>query len=278
MKLISFAVDAKNYKSFGLVTASGIVDLGLKTGNIGIKSILTPEKLSALRVQQFDRVDYALEEVRFLPVIEQPGKILGWGMNYAEKRQEFNHTATTPIVFIRFADSQTAHNDVLIKPKESDQFDYEGELAVIIGKSGRNIEKSEAYEYVAGYSCYIDGSARDWQNSSITAGKNWPKTGAFGPYLVTTDEIPDPHKLTIKTVLNEQTVQDDRTDNMIYTIPDMLAFLSSFTELNPGDVILTGSPGGVGKSRTPPLFLKENDVLRVEIESVGVLINKVVQV
>ena len=275
MKLMSFAVADQNYKSYGIATAAGVVDLGHHTGHGDIKSILTPEKLADLSQKNFKKVDYSFEDITFLPVIETPGKILCVGMNYADKRQEFNEQNTSPTIFIRFPDSQTGHNDVVVKPEISTEFDYEGEMAVIIGKTGRNIDKEHAYEFVAGYSCYMDGSVRDWQNSSITAGKNWPKTGAFGPYLVTTDEVPDPHNLGIKTYLNGQTVQEDHTKNMIYTIPDLLAYLSTFTELNPGDVILTGSPGGVGKKRTPPLFLKQDDVIEVEIEAVGLLQNRV---
>ncbi len=275
MKLMSFSVADQTYKSYGIATHSGVVDLGRHTGHKDIKNILTPEKLADLSRRNFKDTDYSFEEITFLPVIETPGKILCVGMNYADKRQEFNEQNTSPTIFIRFPDSQTGHNDIVVKPEISTEFDYEGEMAVIIGKTGRNIDKERAYEFVAGYSCYMDGSVRDWQNSSITAGKNWPRTGAFGPYLVTTDEVPNPHNLSIKTYLNGQTVQDDHTKNMIYTIPDLLAYLSTFTELNPGDVILTGSPGGVGKKRTPPLFLKQDDVIEVEIEAVGLLQNRV---
>ncbi|WP_434779507.1 fumarylacetoacetate hydrolase family protein [Neisseria sp. Ec49-e6-T10] len=273
MKLISFEVKAQSYQSYGVLTDAGIVDLGKPTGQTDIKSILQVEQLKILQQQTFNTVHYQLDEIELLPVVPTPEKILCVGMNYADKCQEFNVQNTSPTIFIRFADSQAAHKEPLIKPKIANEFDFEGEMAVIIGKTGRHIKEEDALDFVAGYSCYMDGSVRDWQNSSITAGKNWPKTGAFGPCLVTTDDIPDPHNLTIQTFLNGQTVQSDHTSNMMDKIPYLLSYISTFTELNPGDVILTGSPGGVGKKRTPPLFLKKGDVIEVEIEKIGRLSN-----
>lgn len=278
MKLVSFKLKEQEYKSFGILTDLGIIDLGKRLNAYDLKAFLTPEKRVELKSFLGEKEDFTLAEICFLPVIEQPNKILCVGMNYAKKREEFDAAHNvSPIIFIRFADSQTAHQDILLKPKLSDEFDYEGEMAVIIGKTGRNIPKQNAYDFVAGYSCYMDGSARDWQNSSITAGKNWPKTGAFGPSLVTTDEITDPHSLSIKTYLNNQMVQDDHTKNMIYSIAELIHYISTFTELNPGDVILSGSPGGVGKKRIPPLFLKEGDIIEVEIEKIGRLTNTVIE-
>lgn len=154
--------------------------------------------------------------------------------------------------------------------------DYEGELAVIIGKDGIHISEKDALSHVAGYSCYMDGSVRDWQHTWFTAGKNWPQTGGFGPCLTTTDEIPDPANLVISTYLNGNRVQHDNTSNLIHKIPELIAYISSFTALSAGDVIITGSPGGVGKKRIPPLFMKAGDCIEVEIEKIGRLTNFIV--
>lgn len=196
-------------------------------------------------------------------------------MNYSEKRAEFNELNPEPTLFVRFADSQTGHRSFVNKPVESHEFDYEGELAVIIGKTCSHVREEKALDYVAGYSCYMDGSARDWQHTWYTAGKNWPRTGAFGPWLTCKDEITDPHNLSIRTFLNSNEVQNDNTRNMIHKIPYLIAYISTFTQLNAGDVIITGSPGGVGKKRTPPLFLKDGDCIEVEIEGLGRLSNHI---
>lgn len=217
------------------------------------------------------------EEITFLPVIEEPGKIFCVGMNYAEKRKEFAETNNAPTLFIRFPDSQTGHAQPVIKPVLSSEFDYEGELAVIIGKPGSRIDVNDALSHVAGYSCYMDGSVRDWQHAWFTAGKNWTQTGAFGPYMTTADEIPDPHALTIHTWLNGMLVQNDSTGSMIHKVADLIAYISTFTSLSAGDVIITGSPGGVGKKRNPPLFMHHGDRVEVEIENLGRLMNTIVE-
>ena len=198
-------------------------------------------------------------------------------MNYAEKRKEFAETNSAPTLFIRFPDSQTGHARPVIKPVHSSEFDYEGELAVIIGKPGSQITMNNALDHVAGYSCYMDGSVRDWQHAWFTAGKNWKQTGAFGPYMTTADEIPDPHALTIHTWLNGKLVQDDSTGSMIHKVADLIAYISTFTSLSAGDVIITGSPGGVGKKRNPPLFMHDGDRVEVEIENIGRLMNTIVE-
>jgi 2-keto-4-pentenoate hydratase/2-oxohepta-3-ene-1,7-dioic acid hydratase in catechol pathway len=166
----------------------------------------------------------------------------------------------------------------MIKPKESDKFDWEGELAVIIGKTGRRIPREKAMSYVAGYSCYNDGSVRDWQNHTMqwTAGKNFPRTGSFGPWMVTTDEIPDPAKLTLTTRLNGNVMQHTTTDLLIWPIDVLFKYITTFTELRPGDVISTGTPGGVGFKRNPPVFMKAGDTVEVEISSIGILENPIV--
>lgn len=277
MKLASYIHHGR--KSYGIYTEAGIIDLGQKIGQQypTLKDLLQWDALDV--AQQY--VDYPADitdkDITFLPVIEEPGKIFCVGMNYAEKRKEFSETNNAPTLFIRFPDSQTGHARPVIKPSLTEEFDYEGELAVIIGKAGENINRSDALSHVAGYSCYMDGSVRDWQHAWFTAGKNWRQTGAFGPYMTTVDEIPDPHALSIQTYLNGMLVQNDSTASMIHKVADLIAYISTFTMLSPGDVIITGSPGGVGKKRNPPLFMHEGDCVEVAIEKLGRLTNTIVE-
>ncbi|AST70826.1 5-oxopent-3-ene-1,2,5-tricarboxylate decarboxylase [Kosakonia cowanii] len=278
MKLASFV--HQGIRSYGIVSAEGVVNLGQRLGDryADLKALLAADDglAQAARYSE-EAADLRFDEIAFLPVIDNPGKILCVGMNYAEKRKEFDQHNPAPTLFVRFADSQTGHNAPVVKPRHSSEFDYEGELAVIIGKGGENIARETALSHVAGYSCYMDGSARDWQHSWFTAGKNWRQTGAFGPWMTTADEIPDPHTLAIRTWLNGRMVQDDTTASMIHKVAELIEYISTFTSLTPGDVIITGSPGGVGKKRTPPLFMKEGDRIEVEIEKVGHLSNVIVE-
>ncbi|MGG5818559.1 fumarylacetoacetate hydrolase family protein [Falsiroseomonas sp. HW251] len=211
-----------------------------------------------------------------LPLIPNPGKILCVGLNYEDHRRETGRAVVeNPTIFTRFADSQAAHLQPLLRPRVSTDFDYEGELAVVIGKGGRYIPRDRAFEHVAGYSCYNDGSVRDWQRHTIqfTPGKNFPQTGAFGPFLVTPDEVPDLDALTLTTRVNGQVVQQAGLDHMIFDVPRIIEYCSAFTPLSPGDVIATGTPGGVGAKRQPPLWLKPGDTVEVEITGIGLLRN-----
>lgn len=277
MKLASYKAGTST--SYGIVTDGGIVDLASRLGPKyrDLASLLGGNGLALAARLLHATPDFNEREITYLPVIEQPHKIICVGMNYAAKRKEFEQTDPAPTLFIRFADSQTGHNCALLKPVESNEFDYEGELAIVIGKSGHAIAARNAYAHIAGYSCYMDGSVRDWQHTWFTAGKNWPATGSFGPWLVTRDEIPDPQNLGIRTYLNGREVQNDSTANMIHRIPELIEYISTFSALSPGDVIITGSPGGVGKKRRPPLFLQVGDVVEVEIEKIGRLHNVVMQ-
>lgn len=273
MKIASFIF--QGLRSFGIVKADGMVNLGCRLGGRfnDLKALLQADGLAEAARYANDSADVPMDAVTFLPVIEQPEKILCVGMNYADKRQEFDQHNPAPTLFVRFPDSQTGHNTPVLKPHHSHEFDYEGELAVIIGKGGESIPSGEALRHVAGYSCYMDGSARDWQHSWFTAGKNWRQTGAFGPWMTTADEIPDPQQLAIRTRLNGRVVQEDTTSSMIHKVAELIEYISTFTSLSPGDVIITGSPGGVGKKRNPPLFMYEGDRIEVEIEHIGHLSN-----
>ncbi|MWN06186.1 fumarylacetoacetate hydrolase family protein [Gilliamella sp. Pas-s95] len=277
MKLVSYLVSGR--ASFGLLTHNGIVDLRKKLDDkyVDLKSLLADDEGLAIAKTYLDAAsDINEQDITYLPVIPNPNKILCVGMNYAEKRAEFNETSSAPTLFVRFPDSQTGNKTNIIKPAITNELDYEGELAIIIGKAGFRISQEEALSYVAGYSCYMDGSIRDWQYTWFTAGKNWPNTGAFGPCLTTADEIPDPKVLTLATYLNGQEMQHDSIKNLVHTVPELIAYISTFTHLSPGDVILTGSPGGVGKKRNPPVFMKDGDTIEVEISGIGRLTNYVV--
>ncbi len=219
-----------------------------------------------------------LNAVQALPVIPAPGKIFCVGLNYKTHVAEMKRAdAEYPAIFVRFADSLIAAGDTLLRPSFSERFDYEGELAIVIGKGGRHISQDDAFSHIAGYACFNDGSVRDWQRHTHqwTPGKNFPGTGAFGPYLVTADEVGDVNALTLQTRLNGDVVQKASLSDLIFTIPVVIEYLSRFTPLSPGDVIATGTPGGVGDKRTPPLYMKDGDVVEVEITGLGTLRNPV---
>jgi 2-keto-4-pentenoate hydratase/2-oxohepta-3-ene-1,7-dioic acid hydratase in catechol pathway len=192
--------------------------------------------------------------------------------------QETGRTVTEkPMLFARYPGSQVAHGAALIRPKVSHDFDYEGELAAIIGTEGRHIGEADALSHVAGYACYNDGSVRDWQRhtSQFLPGKTFAATGGFGPWMVTADEIADPTALTLETRLNGQVVQHTTTDLMITSITRLIAYVSTILPLLPGDVLVTGTPGGVGAKRNPPLWMKPGDIVEVEISGIGCLRNAI---
>jgi 2-keto-4-pentenoate hydratase/2-oxohepta-3-ene-1,7-dioic acid hydratase in catechol pathway len=277
MKLLSFAADGKEW--FGAAREDGVVTLSDKIGQPTLRAALAAGALEKMREPaQTATPDHKLGEIKFLPVIPRPEKILCAGINYRSHAAEMSRELPKqPSMFIRFADTLVGHGGDLIRPKLSDNFDFEGELALVIGKSGRNIAADHALQHVAGYTCFVDGSVRDYQKFSVTSGKNFPGTGPLGPWLVTRDEIPDPSRLTLTTRLNGKEVQRSGTDLLIYSIPQIIAFCSQFTALAPGDVISTGTPEGVGHSRKPPLWMKAGDTLEVEITGIGVLRAQVVE-
>ncbi len=223
---------------------------------------------------------HALESVRLLPVIPDPGKILCAGINYHTHRIETGRAeAEHPAIFVRFANTLIGCGAPIVRPRQSTQLDYEGELAVVIGRAGRRISAPSALDHVAGYSCFNDVSVRDWQrhNSQFTPGKNFPASGPFGPWLVTPEEVGDPQRLRVITRLNGVVVQDQPTTEMIWPVAELVSYVSEFTVLEPGDVIATGTPGGVGSRRNPPLWMKPGDSVEVSIGPVGTLVNPVVQ-
>jgi 2-keto-4-pentenoate hydratase/2-oxohepta-3-ene-1,7-dioic acid hydratase in catechol pathway len=271
MKLLSFVADGRDY--FGAASGDGVVTLNDKIGQPDLRAALAAGAMDAMRkVTKDAKPDRRLDQIKFLPVIPRPDKILCAGINYRSHAAETGRELPKqPSMFIRFADTLVGHGGEMIRPSVSDNFDFEGELALVIGKGGRHIKAERALDHVAGYTCFVDGSVRDYQKFSVTSGKNFPGTGPLGPWLVTTDEIPDPSKLTLTTRLNGMEVQHSPTDLLIYSIPQIVAFCSDFTMLSPGDVIATGTPEGVGHSRKPPLWMKPGDVLEVEISKIGIL-------
>ena len=278
MKLASFIKDGNT--TYGGVTTDRLVDLGPKFGNRfkDLKSLIGGGGLTGLSPFIETGKDWMpLQVASFLPVIPNPGKIFCIGVNYADHQKEMGRGKTEyPTIFLRFTDTLVAHDQPAWIPKVSTSVDYECELAVIIGKGGRYIDADRALGHVAGYTCFNDISIRDWQRhtTQFIPGKNFPRTGALGPWMVTADEIPDPHVLDIKTRLNGEVLQSANTDQLIFRVPELIAYISSFTTLSPGDIIATGTPSGVGFARKPPLFMKPGDVVEVEIERIGVLKNR----
>ena len=277
MKLLSFEVQGS--QRFGVWVAGGVVDMTQRLGG------RFPDLLSVLQADALPEIaaalegakpDFALERITFLPVIPQPPKIICIGINYEEHRSEIGREPSLkPPVFARFSNSQVGHLGTIPLPPESEKLDYEGEIAVIIGKAGRRIPSDQVWKHVAGYAPYNDASVRDWQGHTHqwTPGKNFWRTGGFGPWMSTADEFGDDPELHLSTRLNGVEVQRATSRQMIFSIAELITYCSTFTELEPGDVIVTGTPGGVGVRRKPQLFMKHGDVVEVEISEIGVLRN-----
>jgi 2-keto-4-pentenoate hydratase/2-oxohepta-3-ene-1,7-dioic acid hydratase in catechol pathway len=277
MKIVSFR--AKGHSSWGVTANGGIVDAPSRFVQWPtVRHMLEADGLGQLAGLADAAPDHALDAIEFEPPIGNPDKIICVGLNYVDHVSEMQRTPQAhPLIFARSTISHVAHEQPLILPPESECFDYEGELALIVGKRSRRVAPQDAFSIIAGYACYNDGSIRDYQRQTTQyhPGKNWPRSGAFGPYLVTPDEVGDLPKLKLETRLNGQVVQSARFEQLIFDIPTMIAAISVWTELLPGDVIVTGTPGGVGVARTPPLWMKAGDVVEVEIERVGLLRNTV---
>lgn len=271
MNYVSFRHNGQD--SFGaMLSDSVLADLG-NSATPDLASALAsimPNPATAPRV--------ALADVVLLPVIPQPSKIFCIGHNYEEHRIETNGPRVGhPSIFTRFADTLVAHGASIICPSVSTMLDYEGELAVVIGKPGRHIAEADAMDHVAGYCCANDATIRDWQRhtAQFTPGKNFPRTGGLGPWLVTRDTIEDLDSVTLTTRLNGVVMQHASLAQLIFPIPTIIAYLSTFTTLAVGDVIMTGTPGGVGARREPPVYMAPGDIVEVEISGVGLLSNRI---
>lgn len=274
MKLVSFEIDAR--QGYGvLVDGRRIARLDTLPGAPSdMRAFIAanhPKSWPSIPATE----EIPLESVRLLPPVTKPGKILCVANNFREGKPEPDY----PLVFTRFAESLTGHDEPILKPAVSDQYDFEGELAVVIGKAGHKIPREEAMGHVAGYSCFNDGSARDWQKHStqFTPGKNFFRSGSFGPWIVTTDEVKDIASLDLRTTVNGTVKQEISLSKMIFDVAWLVSYFSTFTPLAPGDVIAAGTPSGFGSTRNPPEFLAEGDIVEVRIPGVGTLRNTVVQ-
>jgi 2-keto-4-pentenoate hydratase/2-oxohepta-3-ene-1,7-dioic acid hydratase in catechol pathway len=279
MKVVTF--EQNGVRSYGILENDRVLDVGnrLASRYADLRAVLAAGALQELLIASTQGPQtFQVEEVNFEPVIPNPQKILCVGLNYISHRTETKRPETKyPSIFTRFADTQVGHETPVLRPSFSTAFDYEGELAVVIGRRGRHISEQDVSAHIAGYSCYNDVSVRDWQRHTAqwTPGKNFPSTGAFGPSLVTPDEIPDLGALTLTTRLNGKVMQEAPISDLIFSVPVIVSYISKFTPLYPGDVIATGTPGGVGDRRDPPVYMKDGDIVEVEIDRIGILRNVV---
>lgn len=276
-----FSYRDQNEERFGAICGEGdAVDLTALTGfrNLG-EALRSAGPRALMELAQTAKPTIALSQVELRPAVADPSRILCVGLNYEEHRVETGRARTAqPTIFLRLPSSQVGHLHPLVVPRELPEgLDYEGEIAIVIGKPGRRIPATQAWKHVFGYAPYNDGSARSWQGHSTqwTAGKNFPSTGAFGPFVVTADELGDNPTLTLTTRVNGHVMQHADTSMLIFSIPELVSYISMFTMLDPGDVIVTGTPGGIGIKRSPPVLLRAGDMVEVEVSGVGLLRNPV---
>jgi len=283
MRLASF--DAGDGMRFGAVVGSGLVDLGRRLGErfADLHALLRADALDeALRALDGASPDFDSGEVRFLPPIARPGKILCVGVNYVNRNAEYRDGSDLPAypsIFMRTAGSLVGHGQPVVRPPESEQLDYEGEIAIVIGRAGRRIPEDEAHDHIAGLTCMNEGTVRDWLRHgkfNVTQGKNFERTGAIGPWIATADEIEDFEDLHVTTRVNGDVRQDDTIASLLFPFRYLIHYISTFTALAPGDVIATGTPSGAGARFEPPRFLVPGDVVEVHCPAVGTLRNEVI--
>jgi len=280
LKLATFIANGKI--SYGAVVGDGIVDLGRRLPYGGVLEILRTGALANAEKAAKADPDYALSYVTFLPPVVGPEKILCIGVNYANRNAEYKDGSEQPkyaSMFFRTPGSFVGHGQSLVRPKASEQLDYEGEICLVIGKEGRHIAKERAMEHVAGYTLCNEGTIRDWVRHAkfnVTQGKNFDASGALGPYFVSADEIDPKKPLHLTTKVNGEVRQDDTTANLIFDFSDLLAYITIFTTLKPGDIIVTGTPVGAGARFDPPKWLKPGDMVEVSVPEIGTLSNRVV--
>lgn len=281
MRIASYRVD--NREEYGVVVDDGVISLDRRLRGL-------PTLLDLIYDNAFDDArtaiegeepDHALADVSFRPPVRTPGKIFCIGVNYANRNEEYKDSTDAPkypSVFIRFMDSIVGHEENVIRPTVSEQLDYEGEIVLVIGKTGRHIAREAALKYVCGYTLCNEGTVRDWLRHAkfnVTQGKNFDESGAMGPWLVTADEIEPGKPLHLQTRVNGEVRQDDTTDNMIFPFDYLISYLSTFATLRPGDLIISGTPTGAGARFDPPKWLKPGDVVEVEVPGIGLLRNTV---
>ena len=269
-------------ETWGVVVDGGLVDMGARLGARypTLRSVLEAGALGEVEsAAKGQDPDHDIGAVKLLPVIPDAGKILCVGLNYRSHVIEGGRDIPEhPMIFVRFNESQVGGDQPMVRPKASHIFDFEGEMALIIGTGARHVGEAGALDVIAGYSCFNDGSVRDWQRHTgqFTPGKNFYRAGAFGPWMVTADEAGAPDSHTLITRLNGEEMQRATTDDLLFNVPQLIAYCSTFTVLNPGDVIVTGTTGGVGFYRDPQVFMKPGDTIEVEVTEIGILRNTIV--
>jgi 2-keto-4-pentenoate hydratase/2-oxohepta-3-ene-1,7-dioic acid hydratase in catechol pathway len=279
MRWLSF--EREGNTTFGYVTSdgAGVVDAGARSDFAGLRQAIEAGALSSLPNQCGDEADVALDGLTFAPTIVDPRKILCVGLNYKAHQEETGRGGEgVPTIFARFAAAQVAHNQPMVRPRESDTLDFEGEIAMVIGTGGRRISRADAMQHVVGFGIYNDGSVREYQRhtSQFTPGKNFSSTGGFGPWMMTVDEVGDVSQMELTTRLNGEVMQNAKAELMVHGFEELIEFCSTFIDLEPGDVIVTGTPGGVGAARNPPVFMKHGDLIEIEVTPIGTLSNPVV--
>lgn len=281
MKLLNFRVEGR--ESFGALGARGIVDLGARLRS-GVSDVITfvrsGEQAQARALADSDHADYSLDDVQILTPAGRGVRYFCIGVNYPDRNEEYKDGSERPkypSIFMRSHTSFSAHGEAILRPRESRQLDYEGELVLVIGQGGRRISMDAARSHVFGYTCANEGSVRDWLRHSkfnVTQGKNFDRSGSIGPHVVTADEV-GVAPMRIRTRVNGELRQDDTTDRMIFPIPYLIHYISTFCTLEPGDIILTGTPSGAGARLDPPRYLCPGDQVEIEISRVGLLRNEV---
>ncbi|SSW62612.1 fumarylacetoacetate hydrolase family protein [Achromobacter agilis] len=280
MKLLSFTHEGR--ARFGALRGQDEIVALDGQGNDSLRAALEAGALPALaRLAGTLPVTHRLDQVRLLPPIPTPEKIICVGVNYGKRNEEYRDGSAPPAypsVFPRFPGSFVGHGEPLLRPPESEQLDYEGEIAIVIGKAGRRIAAEDAWSHIAGLTCLNEGTVRDWIKHgkfNVTQGKNFDASGSMGPWMVTADEFDPAAPLTVRTRVNGELRQQDSTDNLMFPFAELIRYISIWTALKPGDVISTGTPIGAGVRFTPPRFLKPGDVVEVEVAGIGTLSNPV---
>lgn len=284
MRLVTFQQNGT--ERLGVVAGDSVVDLSQAAPDLprdlvalirAGKNAFSAAERAAMAAPAAARVP--LDKVKFLPPVPQPGKIICLGLNYVDHATEGGHAKPSyPSFFMRVATSLTAHGEPIVRPPCSTQLDYEAELAVVVGRRARHVREADALAIVAGYSCFNDGSIRDYQRKTAqwTIGKNFDRTGGFGPWMVTPDGLPaGAAGLSIQSRLNGQVMQNANTRDMLFPVAETIVLLTECLTLEPGDVIVMGTPAGVGHARKPPVWMKQGDTIEIEIEGIGVLSNPI---
>jgi 2-keto-4-pentenoate hydratase/2-oxohepta-3-ene-1,7-dioic acid hydratase in catechol pathway len=280
MKIASFEKEGK--ASYGAVIDGEIIDVGARMGHKfpALIDVLHADAMDQVRtIVDGQSADFELADVSLKIPVPAPEKIICVGVNYGNRNEEYNDGSDAPkfpSLFLRTPGSFVGHNQNILRPPESDQLDYEGEIVLVIGKGGRRIKEENYADHIAGLSIMNEGTIRDWVRHAkfnVTQGKNFAASGSIGPWMVTADEAGDLGKLSVQTRVNGEVRQDDVVDNMIFKFPYLLNYLSTFFELKAGDMIATGTPVGAGARFDPPIWLKPGDVLEIEVPAVGMLRN-----